>query len=532
MALTLGYERFVRESTDANGNTVLAGVDGAQYPLDTGKAVTVGLDGDYATLQEAFDAIVQLTHFNATAFAGTVTATQGSKTVTGVGTNFPSSGSSTTLFPRYIAFDGSGKFYPIKHIVSATEIQLVSPFAEATVSGVVATKGDPIMHTIEIISDITGDQQSSAALTSDGLGPNISTDNWVDVCMTIICRPGVNVGNTIAYNVRSGILVFDGFNNKDQEQHTLFYAAPDYPTAEARYFRTTDIIYRNLHIEARNHQDVLYHQHSPGRVYLIDSYLSGHWDVYMPNASGEAYCINSTVKSLSRGGSTTEVSQAITKLLTRTGAFFYAKNSTFWVMCASNTATNRNAWCVDLYAMVPPFTPVTGCTFIFDDCDFVGEKPPGGVETNTTFAVFNVSVSDCDVYIDGKCRYIGAPTAQASWKNLRASYSTAANRFHFSPGTKMFPGLSSDTTYNTIKTDLALPSAITPGASPYTYSNNVSCFTEDIVVAGGTVSAIEITRDGTTFYNVGSTAGMFTLNQGDKLKVTYSAAPTMTKITR
>lgn len=29
MALTLGYERFVRESTDANGNTVLVGAGGA-----------------------------------------------------------------------------------------------------------------------------------------------------------------------------------------------------------------------------------------------------------------------------------------------------------------------------------------------------------------------------------------------------------------------------------------------------------------------------------------------------------------------
>ena len=36
MALTLGYERFVRESTDSNGNTVLVGADGVpkdRFPL-------------------------------------------------------------------------------------------------------------------------------------------------------------------------------------------------------------------------------------------------------------------------------------------------------------------------------------------------------------------------------------------------------------------------------------------------------------------------------------------------------------------
>lgn len=35
MALTLGYERFVRESTDANGNTVLVGAAGTQYVTHT-----------------------------------------------------------------------------------------------------------------------------------------------------------------------------------------------------------------------------------------------------------------------------------------------------------------------------------------------------------------------------------------------------------------------------------------------------------------------------------------------------------------
>ena len=38
MALTLGYERFVRESTDSNNNTVLVGADGAflRGPMTSG----------------------------------------------------------------------------------------------------------------------------------------------------------------------------------------------------------------------------------------------------------------------------------------------------------------------------------------------------------------------------------------------------------------------------------------------------------------------------------------------------------------
>lgn len=43
MALTLGYERFVRGSTDASGNTVLVGADGSvlRGPMATGVWMTV-----------------------------------------------------------------------------------------------------------------------------------------------------------------------------------------------------------------------------------------------------------------------------------------------------------------------------------------------------------------------------------------------------------------------------------------------------------------------------------------------------------
>lgn len=63
------------------------------------------------------------------------------------------------------------------------------------------------------------------------------------------------------------------------------------------------------------------------------------------------------------------------------------------------------------------------------------------------------------------------------------------------------------------------------GASPFTYNPSVK---GTVIVSGGTVSAIAFSRDGTTFYSTGQTAGMFTLNAQDRLRVTYTVLPTLT----
>ena len=66
-------------------------------------------------------------------------------------------------------------------------------------------------------------------------------------------------------------------------------------------------------------------------------------------------------------------------------------------------------------------------------------------------------------------------------------------------------------------------SAITLGASPYSF---VSPFRGFLIVRGGTVSAIQFTRSVTTL--TGLTAGIFPLNQGDTLTITYTVLPTVT----
>jgi len=72
-------------------------------------------------------------------------------------------------------------------------------------------------------------------------------------------------------------------------------------------------------------------------------------------------------------------------------------------------------------------------------------------------------------------------------------------------------------------------SSITVGASPFVYQNT-DFYPEDIIISGGTVSSIEWSRDGSTYYNLGITAGKVRLEVGEYLRVTYTAAPTMTKI--
>jgi hypothetical protein len=77
----------------------------------------------------------------------------------------------------------------------------------------------------------------------------------------------------------------------------------------------------------------------------------------------------------------------------------------------------------------------------------------------------------------------------------------------------------------------AWASNITPGASPYTYTNGD--LTDEIVtITGGTVSSIQVSRDGgVTFITIASATGAeVRLRHGDQVKVTYTVAPTITKV--
>jgi len=67
---------------------------------------------------------------------------------------------------------------------------------------------------------------------------------------------------------------------------------------------------------------------------------------------------------------------------------------------------------------------------------------------------------------------------------------------------------------------------ITVGSSPFVYQQTYYNLAS-VIVSGGNVSSIEISRDGNSWYNVGLTQGQFTLNLNDYIRVTYTTAPNM-----
>jgi hypothetical protein len=71
-------------------------------------------------------------------------------------------------------------------------------------------------------------------------------------------------------------------------------------------------------------------------------------------------------------------------------------------------------------------------------------------------------------------------------------------------------------------------SSISVGASPATYT---AAYNGSAVVVGGTVSAIALTRQGTSVAT-GLTAGIFPLSRGDGLVITHTGAPTATFLPR
>ncbi len=74
------------------------------------------------------------------------------------------------------------------------------------------------------------------------------------------------------------------------------------------------------------------------------------------------------------------------------------------------------------------------------------------------------------------------------------------------------------------------PVAVTPAASPWTFQ-----FTgagRALLVLDGTVSLVELSRNGVTFYKVASGPGAFPLVQGDFLRVTYAALASATLISQ
>lgn len=75
------------------------------------------------------------------------------------------------------------------------------------------------------------------------------------------------------------------------------------------------------------------------------------------------------------------------------------------------------------------------------------------------------------------------------------------------------------------------PAGVAVGASPFTYQNP-NLYSEDLAVSVGTVTGMDFSRDGATWFATGVIAGVVRLSPSDRLKITYTLAPTVTRIPR
>jgi hypothetical protein len=74
------------------------------------------------------------------------------------------------------------------------------------------------------------------------------------------------------------------------------------------------------------------------------------------------------------------------------------------------------------------------------------------------------------------------------------------------------------------------PNTKTPAAVTLTASPCVLTADDDglYIISGGTVSAVEIQRNGAAYVNFGVVAGSFPVQKSDSLRITYTVAPTAT----
>jgi hypothetical protein len=178
--------------------------------------------------------------------------------------------------------------------------------------------------------------------------------------------------------------------------------------------------------------------------------------------------------------------------------------------------------------------------------------PTGTTLTNYGALGHAATVAASDSFCLGSATYpykvginLSTPTAKLHLPAGAAAASSAPLKF--ASGTKLttaeagaveydgtkFYATPSDATRRrlNISNEAVLPSNISVTASPFTYQNTTA-YDGDVIISGGTVSNIEFTRDNTTFYTTGLLTGVLQLSPNDRVRVTYTVAPTMTLVPR
>ena len=178
--------------------------------------------------------------------------------------------------------------------------------------------------------------------------------------------------------------------------------------------------------------------------------------------------------------------------------------------------------------------------------------PTGTTLTNYGALGHAATVAASDSFCLGSATYpykvginLSTPTAKLHLPAGAAAASSAPLKF--ASGTKLttaeagaveydgtkFYATPSDATRRrlNISNEAVLPSNISVTASPFTYQNTTA-YDGDVIISGGTVSSIEFTRNNVTFYTTGLLTGVLQLSPNDRVRVTYTVAPTMTLVPR
>lgn len=74
-----------------------------------------------------------------------------------------------------------------------------------------------------------------------------------------------------------------------------------------------------------------------------------------------------------------------------------------------------------------------------------------------------------------------------------------------------------------------LPFSVSLAPSPMSYKAPQG---GSLIIQGGAVSLVSLSRDGVTNFNTGQTQGLFALSQGDTLIINYTGTPALTFVPR
>jgi hypothetical protein len=79
------------------------------------------------------------------------------------------------------------------------------------------------------------------------------------------------------------------------------------------------------------------------------------------------------------------------------------------------------------------------------------------------------------------------------------------------------------------RTSPRAPVTLAPTTGAFIWTSNIAGDSR-VLVSGGTVSAIALSRDGVIYYATGVVAGVIPMSQGDFIKITNTVVPTVVVI--